>query len=82
LEKGADIDEIGVEDPTDKRTKAKMGTGLHKAVRAGHTEIVKLLLEKGADVNLKNVQGWTPLALAKEEDRKDITQLLESHGGK
>jgi hypothetical protein len=82
LEKGADINEIGVEDETDRRVTAKMGGALHKAVRAGHTEVVKLLLEKGADINLTDVQGRTPLALAREEGRGDMATLLESYGGK
>ena len=28
----------------------------------GHKEIVELLIAKGADVNAKNKDGWTPLS--------------------
>ncbi|MBA8667897.1 ankyrin repeat domain-containing protein [Holosporaceae bacterium 'Namur'] len=36
-------------------------TPLHTAADSGYTEIVKLLLAKGADVNLTNREGKTPL---------------------
>lgn len=82
LDKGADINEIGVEHPLDMRVTAKMGTALHKAVRAGHMDIMQMLLEGGAEINLPDVQGRTPLALAKLEGRTEMMELLESRGGK
>ena len=45
--------------------KTKHGhTPLHTAVRADGPEIVSLLLESGADVNITDTQGWSPLHLA------------------
>jgi hypothetical protein len=36
-------------------------TPLHWAARNGHVEIVRLLLQNGAEVNAKSNRGWTPL---------------------
>ncbi|XP_069814038.1 uncharacterized protein [Dendropsophus ebraccatus] len=42
----------------------KDSTPLHEAVIGGRIETVKLLIEKGADTNLQNQEGNTPLHLA------------------
>lgn len=39
-------------------------TPIHNAVRKGHTKVVKVLLENGADLSIKNVKGKTPIDLA------------------
>jgi ankyrin repeat protein len=36
-------------------------TALMGAAANGHTKIVQLILEKGADVNAKDKDGWTAL---------------------
>lgn len=84
LEKGEDLDinEIGVEHPIDPRETEDMGTALHKAVTEGHKEIVELLVEHGADMNFQDVQGRTPLALARENLRSEIVDLLRDRGAK
>ena len=50
--------------------------------RNGHTEVVELLLEKGADVNAKTTDGVTAAAAAKWKGHTDIVQLLKKAGAK
>ena len=58
-------------------------TALHYAARNGKTEILKLLLSNGADVNAKNRDGnITPLFLANLEGHTEIIELLKKNGGK
>ena len=53
-------------------------TPLHIAVKKGLTDIVYVLLEKGANTELKNINGNTPLDLAREKQFSRIIKLLES----
>lgn len=39
-------------------------TPLHDAVVNGHLKLIKLLVEKGADIHVKNSKGKSPLELA------------------
>jgi uncharacterized protein len=53
-------------------------TALHVASRNGHTEIVEMLLEKGADVNAKTNEGITALIRASEKGHTEtVARLLE-----
>jgi ankyrin repeat protein len=53
---------------------------LNRAVLAGFTGIVELLIAKGADVNAGYFWGWTPLHGAAEEGHKEIAELLIAKG--
>jgi len=53
-------------DPTDK-TKT---TPLHLASQHGHAESVKLLIEKGADVNVRTADGFNCMDLAIDKSHK------------
>ncbi|KAJ9690975.1 hypothetical protein PVL29_013236 [Vitis rotundifolia] len=54
-------------------------TALHVAVCNGHLEMVRILLERGANVNKKDATGWTPKALAEQQGKKCIYDLLLSY---
>ncbi|KAH9495812.1 hypothetical protein Btru_013366 [Bulinus truncatus] len=45
-------------------------------------DIVKLLVDAGAEVNVKNKAGLTPLQFSKETERLSLQQVLESLGAK
>jgi len=45
---------------TDVHAKDSEGwTSLHQAIKNGHVEVAKALLEKGADVHAEDSDGWT-----------------------
>ncbi len=69
LERGVDVNEI-----TDGLTP------LFGAIQNGHTEIVLLLLNKGADVNSKWLYGLTPLGLAVEGGYRELVIILVKRG--
>jgi ankyrin repeat protein len=48
------------------------------ACRAGHVDIVNLLLQCKADINVSDNDGVTPLSTACEQNRKDIVKFLLS----
>lgn len=65
------------------RDKAYVGDNrgpLHMAVSFGSRDLVKLLLDFGANPNLGNRSNETPLHFAAERGYTDIVQLLLEHG--
>jgi ankyrin repeat protein len=48
----------------------------------GETEIAKLLIAKGADVNIRSDKGETALSLAVSHYNEGIVQLLRKAGAK
>ncbi len=69
-----------IEDGSNINTKEKAGgrTPLHRAVEGGHKEVIKLLLENEADINIKNNSGETPLKNAVKLGYREIAELLIS----
>jgi len=55
-------------------------TALAAAVVGGYLNIVKYLVEHGADVNVANLRGETPLHLAVLSDNVDIISFLLNEG--
>ena len=53
---------------------------LHLAVDGGHTEIVELLIAKGADVKVADMSLMTPLHFAVVFGHKEIVELLIANG--
>lgn len=58
-------------------------TPLHAASLCGYAEIVRMLLDKGAEVNARNHGFHTPLghALGAAIDTSEVQMLLEAAGG-
>jgi prolyl 4-hydroxylase len=57
---------------------------IHEAARGGHVDVVRLLVENGADLNAKTAdEGGTPLWWAKQELGEDhpVVAFLEEIGG-
>uniref|UniRef100_A0A6N2LLG0 STI1/HOP DP domain-containing protein n=1 Tax=Salix viminalis TaxID=40686 RepID=A0A6N2LLG0_SALVM len=67
LEAGATVDAL------DKNK----NTALHYAAGYGRKECVALLLENGAAVTLQNMDGKTPIDVAKLNNQNDVLKLLE-----
>ncbi len=56
-------------------------TALHAAAAGGLNRVVSRLVTAGAEVNVKNGRGQTPLSLvAKRDDRRATADLLRSLG--
>ena len=53
---------------------------IHIAAQNGHLEIVKLLIEKGADLDTKNLKGNTAIHMAIAYDYYDVAKALEAAG--
>ena len=61
--------------------KSKDGwTATWKGARGGHLEVVRILVSKGADTNLADNEGLTPLNVAAESGHLQVAQvLLDNH---
>lgn len=55
---------------------------LHVSATKGCKPAVELLVARGADPNLKDYDGRTPLALARENGHTVIVEFLQQHGAK
>ena len=51
-------------------------TPLHVAAEGGHRDVVQLLLEKNAEIETTDDNGWSPLHLAVQWDHIDVVQFL------
>lgn len=56
-------------------------TPLHWACLKGHLAVVVLLLERGADPNVSDTEGYTPLTTAVQYNFVPILHCLVQHGG-
>ena len=63
-------------------TKEYGQSALTSALTAGKPEIVALLIELKANVNLKTPDGDTPLKMAKNGDQDDVVAMLKAAGAK
>jgi ankyrin repeat protein len=58
----------------------KGSTPLHLASSKGHLEVVKFLVEKGADIEAVNGRGFTPLQLAAYGRHREVVEFLLEKG--
>lgn len=54
-------------------------TPLMHAAQMGHDDVVKLLLERGADAKIEHSDGWTALDSARNHGTQTSAHLLEDH---
>ena len=59
---------------------AKRCTALHVAARRGNTEVAEALLDCGADINVRDKAGDTPLQRARNCRKPAVASLLVSRG--
>ena len=86
---GGDVDaaQLLVEFGVDVDMEGQLGqTGLHRAARAGQTELVEYWLGQGADIDARvrashpKTPNATPLDLARAAKRDGVVRLLQSRG--
>jgi ankyrin repeat protein len=71
-----DIHKIGIDYVN--ATSSNGSTPLHYAAYNGHTDVVKLLLENGADPSIKDNTGKTTADIARENGRIEIANMIEN----
>ncbi|XP_078021547.1 protein phosphatase 1 regulatory subunit 12A isoform X11 [Epinephelus lanceolatus] len=60
----------------DTRHTKSGGTALHVAAAKGYAEVLKLLIQAGYDVNIKDYDGWTPLHAAAHWGKEEACRIL------
>lgn len=53
---------------------------LHVAARLGQAQVVKVMLESGANIDQADMDGWTPLRAAAWGGHTEVVELLVHHG--
>jgi hypothetical protein len=76
----ADVAQIFLDNGADVNAVSDHGTPLYLASRDGRLEIVRLLLKRGADVNIRGPSGQTPFQVATERGHTKVTKLMSEHG--
>ena len=73
---------LAAENPQDVNSQSFNGkeAPLHLTSRAGHIDLVRLLIEHGADAAAQSVNGRTPLHQASNWGHVDVARLLIEHG--
>uniref|UniRef100_A0AAR2KAW6 Protein phosphatase 1 regulatory subunit n=1 Tax=Pygocentrus nattereri TaxID=42514 RepID=A0AAR2KAW6_PYGNA len=61
---------------SDVRHAKSGGTALHVAAAKGYAEVLKLLIQAGYDVNIKDYDGWTPLHAAAHWGKEEACRIL------
>ena len=59
---------------------AGLASPIHDAALTGDVELMEMLIANGADVDDRDVHGYTPLILAIQEGHTDIAKTLIANG--
>lgn len=68
--------------PVNVQDAKRQVSALHNAASQGHLELVKKLIDKGANPNLKDWNGYTPLINAAFASQQKVVEYLLAHGAK
>ena len=52
---------------------------MHDAARRGRTEVIKYLIENGADADAKNNLGETAVDFARTAKHEDVVELIRKY---
>jgi len=55
----------------------KGNTPLHYATQRGHSRLVKMLVDHGANIHLENRDGYSPVDLSRNRNSRKIFELLK-----
>jgi ankyrin repeat protein len=78
LDQGADIDEIPDHtDLSDIQLERGFRNALCEAAWRGHSAVVKLLLERGADAGVRDTNGRSAIELAEMEGHESCIRILK-----
>ncbi|KAI4335476.1 hypothetical protein L6164_014120 [Bauhinia variegata] len=78
LDFGASVSEVTVEDGTTMDLIGAGSTPLHYAACGGNAQCCQLLIAKGANLNAENVNGSTPLMVARSWNRNWLEDILST----
>jgi ankyrin repeat protein len=72
------VEVLVIEHPQDVNSRSfkDQSTPLHLALRKGHVELARFLIEHGADATTRDKGGWTPLHWASGEGHVELARLL------
>jgi ankyrin repeat protein len=74
------VDYTFLEESPGERTTLKKWTALHQCVRLSNTEMMKILLDRGANVEIKDADGETPVFVASSSRDPELVRLLLQAG--
>jgi hypothetical protein len=77
LGRGADVNGVGFEYCVSDSKSGEAGTALHFAVDGGSVGVARVLVEKGADVRIRDVRGRTAMERAREKGMDGVRLYLE-----
>lgn len=78
LDRGADVETMA--DHANPNGNGNTAPGLEVAIVKNNRAMVKLLLERKANPNIKVYNGWTPLIAAAAAGQKELVELLLANG--